>query len=210
MPPTDARPAGAARAPGERLRAGAEPVGTALAWLYLYSVAWLLAYAVLAVLVLGWKPVVITGGSMEPHIAAGDLVMVTDVDERLGAGTVVTYRQPGRDRLVTHRVVEALPEGYRTRGDANAVPDSDIVPDDAVHGAGRLLIPFLGRPLVWGQQGAVLHLSVWALASAAALAMVLRRPVDVDEDGVQQTAEPLAEPDPPVLAGRLRLGPAHG
>jgi signal peptidase I len=219
-----ARELGAADGPAARRSAlrprasDARSVLEALAWLYLYSVLWLTAYAVLTVLAFGWSPVVITGGSMRPHIAAGDLVMVAPVEQQIGKGTVVTYRQPGRDRLVTHRVTEVLPEGYRTRGDANAVEDSDVVAPAQVKGAGRLLIPFLGRPFVWLREGAFVPFGAWAVLSCSAMAVaVRRRPEEPRVDGAA------VRPRPPVPRPRtavdvlprrprraLRPGLAHG
>jgi len=174
--------------------AGGRGAAEALAWLYLYSVVWLVAYAVLATLVFGWRPVVITGGSMGPRILPGDLVMVADLQDRAGLATVLTFRRPGGE-LVTHRVTQVLPEGYRTRGDANATEDSDVVPSDHVFGVGRLLIPLLGRPLYWLRSGALVPLALWLLASVAAVLMVSRRR---DDEPRAPTARPAPRPDLPA------------
>jgi len=166
----------------------------ALAWLYLYSVVWLVAYAVLATLVFGWRPVVITGGSMGPRILAGDLVMAADVEGRAGVASVLTFRTP-HDGMITHRVTQVLPEGYRTKGDANAVEDAEIVREDDVFGAGRLLIPLLGRPLFWLRSGALVPFVLWLLVSVAAVLVVSRRR---DPEPLGPTARPAPRPDLPA------------
>ena len=156
----------------------AETVATLLSWLYCYSVLWLAGYAVLAVMVFGWKPIVITGASMEPLIDRGDLVLLHEpaaTDDPVGRGTVITYAQPGRpDQLVTHRVTAVESAGYRTRGDANAVEDSDVVPTADVVGVGRLLVPVLGRPLVWLRGGDLVPFSAWLVLTVAAAALATR------------------------------------
>lgn len=173
-----------------RARAAADGAVTALAWLYLYSVVWLAVYLVLSALVLGWTPTLVTGGSMQPHIVAGDLVMVAPSDQVLGPGTVVTFRQPGVGRLVTHRVVDVVGDAYLTQGDANAQPDSDVVPRSEVLGAGRLLVPVLGRPLMWGRDRDVLPLALWAEWTSIALVLVSRRRSETPEEDTQVVGRP--------------------
>lgn len=211
--PALARDALAGRAGPARLagRAGsARAVAAAAAWLYLYCALWLTTYAALTTFVFGWTPVVITGGSMRPHILPGDVVMVGDLERPAGAGAVLTFRAPAADGLVTHRVVEVLPEGYRTRGDANGVDDSAVVAPGDVVGSGRLLIPLLGRPLAWLSAGAVLPAAGWLLGTVLAVVVVRRHTaaarVPATGPGVHQpgSAPADAEPtglDPAAVAG---------
>lgn len=107
-----------------------------------------LAVWTFAPLAIGWTPVVITSGSMEPGVRAGDIVVIEPIDATttaLDVGDVITYRQPGLERLVTHRIHTLAADGtYRTKGDANAQPDSDPLPPDAVEGRARLLVPYAG------------------------------------------------------------------
>ena len=131
-------------APTELARRHLHSAANAVSWLYLLTVFWLVAWVVLARLLLGWTPVVITGESMAPRIRAGDVVLV-DRHARttaLGAGTVVTVDDPvAPGGLLTHRVVRLVPGGYELRGDANARPDSTLVRATDVRGIGRLLVP---------------------------------------------------------------------
>ncbi len=151
-----------------------------LATLYLWILAWLLLFVVVPAVGLGWHPVVITSGSMEPLIRPGDVVLTGDVPpERLGPGTVITFEDPARNgSLTTHRIVGVTSDGdYRTRGDANGVSDSTPVPPDAVVGVGRLLVPMIGLPPLWLSGGSVLF-AAWLGATLAAAVVAARRVAD--------------------------------
>ena len=87
------------------------------------AVAFAVAYAALTVL--GYKPVAVYSGSMQPTIPVGGLAVdraIAAHDVRLG--DVITFSDPYvKGRFVTHRVIDILqtPNGlaYRTKGDAN-------------------------------------------------------------------------------------------
>lgn len=104
-----------------------------------------------APLMAGWSPIVVTSGSMSPTIRPGDVVVVAppSADPR----GVVVFEDVNGD-LVTHRVDAVLDDGrLRTKGDANAVPDSELLTRGRVFGEGRLLVPLTGLPTVWLRQG---------------------------------------------------------
>jgi signal peptidase I len=129
---------------------------------------WLWAAA--PVVLLGWNPVVVTSGSMSPRIQTGDVVIVEPGDGTgLRPGAVILY-DAGANGLVTHRIVGIDPEGgYLTQGDANLVADAAAVRPEQVVGAGRLLVPKVGLPSVWLDEGRVPStLAVGALALVAA------------------------------------------
>lgn len=139
---------------------------------YLSLMVWLVAIVAFGALFLGLEPIAISSGSMEPRINVGDVVLVDPAPGELGPGAVVTFDDPvtTSDRLVTHRIEDVAPNGrFVTKGDANAVPDSTPVPRDAVEGAGRVLVPLVGRPVMWVQQGAWPKIAFWFLATAAAV-----------------------------------------
>jgi signal peptidase len=74
----------------------------------------------------------IAGGSMEPTLSRGDLVIAASW-EPVGAGDVVLFEDGGA--LVVHRVVRVLPTGdVITRGDANPVADLEPVAVEAIRG----------------------------------------------------------------------------
>jgi signal peptidase I len=123
------------------------------AWLWFIAACLMVT---LVPLLFGWQPYVIVTGSMEPGIAAGDVVLVSpspDVADMVGR--VVSFEDPARaDHILTHRVVSINDDGTLiTKGDANPTVDSVPVPADSVTGAGRLLIRFVGLPVVWGLTG---------------------------------------------------------
>lgn len=166
---------------------------------YLAALVWLAWWLVLALLVPGWTPVVITGDSMRPTIATGDLVVTTGVvPDALGSGDVVVFPDGGGG-LVTHRIVGRRDDGLlRTRGDANAVADTRPVDPDTVLGRGKLLVPAVGRPLVWAQHGRWGHLVVWLVATGAAAGCV-RRWHHAALAGADQAGLAEPEPGPPAL-----------
>ncbi len=101
-------------------------------------------YVALAVLVVAplavWEPVRVAGGSMEPALYPGDIVLV-----RRGAaareGRMVLVREPGRT-AVLHRVVRASGGGrWVLRGDANPIEDLNAVDDRFIAGAVDRVLP---------------------------------------------------------------------
>lgn len=148
----------------------------------------LLALVVVAVapLVLGWSSYVIRTGSMEPALAVGDVVVAQPLaaDEGIDVGRVFVLDDPASaGRLLVHRVVERRDDGtFTTAGDANEVTDATPVERDAVHHQATLLVPFVGLPTTWAQEGRFLVLGAWVLLTTAALLLSFRRVVVEDDD----------------------------
>ncbi len=178
------------RRPGDRWGViGAFLMGTFYLWTVLFLVLWV----VVPSLLLHLEPVVVTSGSMATTIRPGDVVLLRQRgDDDLGSGTVITFRDPARPgTLTTHRIMAVDADGsYRTRGDANAVPDSTPVMPSRVVGVGRLLVPMVGLPVLWLRSGAVPLFVVWLLATVAAGIVATRPPPD-ENDG----SDPGAGPD---------------
>ena len=124
---------------------------------------------------LGWSPTLVTSGSMQPLVAAGDVVMVRSVTpEELVANTVVLYDRPDTGRVL-HRIVEVLPDGtFITRGDANSSDDSGALRAGEVEGAAVLAVPWIGRPSLWLSEGDALAVGSTAVALVFALALAPR------------------------------------
>ncbi len=144
-----------------------------LSWTVVHLTLLLVAIAVVVAVTSGWSPVVVTGGSMAPSVRVGDVLFVEEpTDELIGQQSVITYDDRERGELVTHRVFEVDVENgtYTTKGDANVEPDSGPIHHSDVVGVGRLLIPFLGLPIVWWQTGDVGALAGLAVLATAALA----------------------------------------
>jgi signal peptidase I len=85
----------------------------------------------------------VEGGSMEPTIGWGDLIVITKPPEELKPGMIVTMQV--KDKIVTHRVLQVDP--LITQGDANGAPDAWESEDVRVVGVVRFSVPSLGRLL---------------------------------------------------------------
>jgi len=133
---------------------------------------------------LGFRVVIVAGGSMSPSIPIGSLLAERPSTGTVAAGDVVTMEMPN-GATITHRVTRVVERDggtwLETRGDANAEPDPALVPASAVSGVVAFHIPlagfllaFLGLPT-----GVVCVLStlvallfaIWLLEERAALGM---------------------------------------
>jgi signal peptidase len=114
---------------------------------------------------LGYTSLTVLSGSMEPAIDTGDVVVGRPIAvEETRRGDIITFREPGTHRLVTHRlrgirVVDGVAQMV-TKGDANNAPERWRIPVDG--GVSRVLyrVPKLGyaRSLVGGPLGRLLLL----------------------------------------------------
>jgi len=71
------------------------------------------------------------GISMLPAIHPGDVVIIDTKPDSIQIGDVIIYKYG--DKLIGHRVIAIVQEGYITKGDNNPYPDN-LVPKDAVIG----------------------------------------------------------------------------
>lgn len=118
------------------------------------AAAVLLALSIAAPLAFGARPFTVLTGSMEPAIAAGDVV----VEERISPleaspGDVVTFRDPGdQDRLITHRVQAVHRDGetlrFVTQGDANNADERWTIQTDGELGRVLYIVPWIGHAAV--------------------------------------------------------------
>lgn len=91
---------------------------------------------------------IVGGGSMEPSIPIGSLVVATQTDAMtIAVGDVITIRADN-GIVVTHRVTRVvdLREGrfFEMKGDANKSPDAGLVPARAIVGAADQYVPSAG------------------------------------------------------------------
>ena len=96
----------------------------------------------------GYQLFIVGGGSMEPSIPIGSLVVVSQIDaSTVAVGDVITIRADN-GVVVTHRVIRVvnLAEGrfYATKGDANQNPDGSLVPARAIVGKAGRYVPLAG------------------------------------------------------------------
>lgn len=85
---------------------------------------------------------IVLSGSMNPTIETGSIVLVDNAEKDYVIGDVVTYRIA--DQLITHRIVEIQKDLYRTKGDANMLPDSVFIHKNQILGKVIYEIPKIG------------------------------------------------------------------
>nr|WHW29314.1 hypothetical protein [uncultured bacterium] len=116
-----------------------------------------LAMVTIAPKLFGYSSVVVASGSMEPTIRVADVVVIAPDDGvDLPLGTVINFDYDDTTRL--HRISEVTAGGYRTSGDANRSVDSEVVTSDQVRGVGIVVVPFVGMPARWVEDGRWLRL----------------------------------------------------
>ena len=98
---------------------------------------------------LGWQFNTVIGGSMDPTLKAGGIIISQAVEpEDIAIGDIVNYYSPAHDALIVHRVVERH-DGeqtyFVTQGDANGVPDPYLVPAQNVLGKVHFHVPAAGH-----------------------------------------------------------------
>lgn len=98
--------------------------------------------------IVGFAPMKVLSGSMEPTIKVGDLIMVRKLNaSNIKVGDIITYKMGSRTN-VTHRVVEVSNVdndiSFKTKGDANNIEDSELVWEDNLVGKLTFRIPKFG------------------------------------------------------------------
>ncbi len=100
---------------------------------------------------LGIRSMVVLSGSMEPSIGTGGVVYVQPAST-YSKGEVISFTTES-GMTVTHRIVEVTKNSdgiaYRTKGDANSVQDSELVPHKNVIGKSIFSVPYLGYIINW-------------------------------------------------------------
>lgn len=118
-----------------------------------FAVCLIIGVIALAIgLLQGYRPVVLTSGSMSPTAPTGSVLIAHPVDE-VRVGDILVMANEAR-ATVTHRVVEleTAENGQLfaiTRGDANEEIDAAPYAIDGRELVGRWVIPGLGSALLW-------------------------------------------------------------
>ena len=96
----------------------------------------------------GWQVDTVLSGSMEPAIPTGSILVARPVpSDEIQIGDIITFSGSGRDRFITHRVIEIEQTNgivFTTKGDANNAKDPFSVPAEKVVGKVLVHIPFIG------------------------------------------------------------------
>jgi len=97
------------------------------------------------------QALIVLTGSMEPAMPVGSVAFVNKTGAgAVEVGDVITFERQanGRQVLITHRVIEVVPDeiglAFRTQGDANSAPDEWVVPGELVVGEVTRVIPYVG------------------------------------------------------------------
>jgi signal peptidase I len=165
----------------------------------------LVAAAVLPML-WSWPSYLVRTGSMEPSLAVGDVVVAAPFSsaDPVPVGRVMVFENPalpGRDEVLVHRVVEYLGHGqYVTAGDANRDVDATPVPSASFRARARILVPYVGLPLIWLARGDFLLGGSILLLTVAAFVRASRR-VPTDDEHIDDETNGVR------VAGPWALGP---
>ena len=96
---------------------------------------------------LGYKPVIVLSGSMEPQYPVGSIIYYKNTDfDNINIGDAITFKLGG-GALATHRVIQKDSENklFITKGDNNQSVDVQPVAAAAVVGRiGKIVIPYGG------------------------------------------------------------------
>jgi signal peptidase len=133
-----------------------------------FALLFLLCLAFVGIRLLGLGTYIVTGGSMEPNIGKGALVLVQPVmptDVKLG--DVITFQQ--YDQTTTHRVIAITRDArglvFHTKGDANVVTDPEDKTFAGAVGVVRATLPLVGYVAAGAQ-------AYWRLVVTLAAAVI--------------------------------------
>lgn len=190
----------------------------ALLWLILGLLAALALAIVVVPRVMGWVPLTILTGSMEPTIPTGSQVVVEPVEgdadaQQLQIGDVVTFMPyPDDPTLVTHRIVSRSigtdgSVSFTTQGDANGAADPWELTATQLRGEVRYHVPYAGHVatmLDGNQKSAGIVVVAALLFGYAALQLVTaardaRRPKPGTSSDEVPTADPAEQEGQPVV-----------
>jgi len=125
---------------------GKQNLGNVLS-LVAFAVLFMLCLTFVGIRALGLGTFIVTGGSMEPSIHKGSLVLVQPASpSEVQVGDVITFQQ--YDQTTTHRVVTIAQSekglSFKTKGDANTVADPEDKTFAGSVGIVRVAVPLAG------------------------------------------------------------------
>ncbi|CUP48907.1 Signal peptidase I W [Turicibacter sanguinis] len=114
--------------------------------------------------IIGYRSYTVLSGSMEPKFYPGDIVVAKHKNKTdIQVGDIVTYKD-NDGVIITHRIIEEIPEGYITKGDNNNVEDAEILTKDNIIGEVKFSIPKLGYVIEFLSQPTVVAIEMILLA----------------------------------------------
>ena len=99
--------------------------------------------------IFGYKSFVVLTGSMEPNINVGNIIFVKKTNENdIKVGDVITYSVKNSKGTITHRIIDIVEQDgkkiYKTKGDNNNTPDTDVITYENIIGTVSFQIYKLG------------------------------------------------------------------
>lgn len=90
----------------------------------------------------------IVSESMEPTLEINDVVIVKKCAiSQIREGDIITFKQD--ERTISHRILDVIQENeiikFKTKGDNNEIPDSDLVDSEQVYGKVLFSIKGIGK-----------------------------------------------------------------
>ena len=123
-----------------------------LSWIVIAAIVIFMVIA--APILMGFRPVVVLSGSMEPTFPVGSIVYYHACSfEELEVGDPITFR--AEDALVTHRIttVNGISRTVVTKGDNNETEDPVPVEESEIVGkATKFAVPYAGYFVMYGKQ----------------------------------------------------------
>ena len=111
------------------------------------SILYALFITIIAMILFGYKVIILIGNSMSPTMWIDDVVVIKKVEEKdLKVGDVVTFGATG-GVYTTHRIYEIVDGGFITKGDANTTPDGAVLKYPTIQGKVFFFIPKIGKVL---------------------------------------------------------------
>lgn len=112
----------------------------------------MIAIALVGARLFGFRTFTVMSGSMEPDYPVGSMIYVQPVDyHNLKVGDVISYVADNDKTIVTHRIASIEIDKkdsdvyrFKTKGDANSSPDSNLVHYKNVLGTPIITIPLIG------------------------------------------------------------------
>jgi signal peptidase len=106
-----------------------------LIFLFTLCFAWINGSSKNDTYIFGFKPYIITSGSMAPEIETNSLALLKQVPYKdIKVGDIISYRSASYDLPVLHRVIEIGEDGFTTKGDNVKIPDAETITPDMFRG----------------------------------------------------------------------------
>ena len=122
----------------------------------------------------GYSHLIVTTGSMESEISAGDLIIIKDTGDYKN-GDIITFMHEGETTPTTHRIIYTYGDVYVTKGDANNTADIISVHISEVYGEVVMIIPHLGLFIQWVKDGGGLIYLVGIILIIAAGIYIIKK-----------------------------------